>query len=631
MTIDDLLPGGQFTKTHLIKTMDFFHKSLSQEASLINALNVFPVPDGDTGTNMAATAGETFAAAVELLEKNQITDYNSSETETLEMAQLCKSLSRGSLMGARGNSGVILCQIIRAFCDAISPVEKVDGKSMVFAFRQAADAAWKSVQKPVKGTILSVAEGAASQAESIVADGTLQPEQPDVSSVLRAALQGSLEALAATTDQLEVLHKAGLVDSGGAGLTLFYGSLLAAYENRDRPQLVLPESSLAKISSDVNNKSSEEPFFGQDKSYLDYNFEQVSSSLAELKFEVMYFLEAADEVIQSFRQALEAIGDSIVVVGGDGLYNCHVHTDDAGAAIEAALDIGKPRQIRITYLPESAPADRTEGLTATTSSLSHQGQQLREEIWVREALEGHSAVLSAENEIVDTSKVVHPDTVVVAVSVGEGISRLFISLGVAKIIFGFQTMNPSTKDILAAVAEFTESDVIILPNNPNIIAVAGQAAELANQERDSKRVYVLPTKTIQEALAALVDFDPMAAGEDNLTNMAKAIEHLKTGEITVAVRDSSFGDKVIKKGDYIGITRSAGIAVVERELSSAVTELLRLLIEPGDELVTIIEGLDYDESSSRIIKDWLEVNYKSVGLERLKGGQPIYNYLISVE
>ncbi len=628
-----------FTKIQLVKAMDFFCRSLSQEAERINALNVFPVPDGDTGTNMAATARETFAALLELFSSRRIEDITDSLVEEIPMEELCKSISRGSLMGARGNSGVILCQILRAFCDTLSKAQSVDAATLAAGIKKSSVAAWESVQKPVKGTMLSVAEGAAMAAEEICTSSC----QVGPGEVLEAAAEGSLEALFQTTWQLEVLRQAGLVDSGGAGLTLFYKSLLAAYKGSDLPGLILPEASLLKIEA---QGTADGAFFGSNLEKGTpsvasdpkgpFEMSEVSPDLALLQFEVMYLLETSDDAIRPFRSALEAIGDSIVVVGGDGLYNCHVHTDDVGAAIEAALDIGKPRNIRVTYLLAENGSDETSFGAPRQEPLGQTQGKIREETWVREALSKHdtdSSLILDEKDvtIVDAEEISYGKTVIVAVAMGEGISRIFLSLGVGKIISGFQTMNPSTKDILTAVSAFGESDVIILPNNSNIISVAEQAAQLANDNATTSRVYVLPTKGIQEALAALVDFDPMASGEENLVRMKEASESVKAGEITVAIRDSSFDQGAIAKGDYIGIARGQGIVVAEKELSAAVIGLTEFLLENTSELVTLIEGLDYDESSSRGLKDWLEENRPEVTLERLKGGQPIYSYLISVE
>jgi hypothetical protein len=598
-----------FTNLHLVKAMELFSESLSAESALINALNVFPVPDGDTGSNMAATAKEAFLAATAFLKENSITDIGDSGINKVNTADLCKRIARGSLMGARGNSGVILCQIIRAFVDTCAEQDTIDASVLIRAVQNSSEAAWQAVQKPVKGTMLSVAAGAASGVEKLLnaLSATTYPED-----VLEAAYAGSKEALAATPEQLDVLKKAGIVDSGGAGLTLFYASLAAAYSEEATLRLWLPDATLAKIAGDIGENSVDEEDFAGDRT---------SPELAELSFEVMYLLEAPDESIKGFRQALDFIGDSIVVVGGDGLYNCHVHTDDAGAAVEAALDIGRPRQIRITYL-----------LGESSGALENpQGEGgVKEEVWVTQALVNHQVDASLPTgSIVDAPGQPDAKTVVVAVSIGEGVNRLLLSLGVAKIIPGFQSMNPSTKDILDAISSFEDQDVIVLPNNPNIVSVAEQAVGLL--ERENAKTYVLPTVCVQEALSALVDFDPMAAGEENLEQMESARQRVKSGEVTSAVRDSTFGDVVIEKGDYIGIAKPKGIVVATKTLAETLIGLVEYLIDDKSELVTILEGTSYDESSSRSLKDWLEEKHPNIALERLRGGQPVYHYLLSVE
>ncbi len=602
---------GIFTNRHLLKALHFFSESLSAESAVINALNVFPVPDGDTGSNMAATVKEAFSAAEAFLKDNSVTDIRDEKINELNTADLCKGIARGALMGARGNSGVILCQILRAFADTCAEAGAVEAPAMAAAIRNSADAAWRAVQKPVKGTILSVAAGAASAVEKTVGSGE---KDPDLAEVLESALAGSRAALAETPNQLEVLKKAGIVDSGGAGLTLFYASLLASYLDGEIPALCLPEATSTRIAGDIGKAAPQAE---------DFTGEEVSPGLAELRFEVMYLLEAPDEAIRGFRRALDFIGDSIVVVGGDGLYNCHVHTDDAGAAVEAALDIGRPRQIRVTYLLDEV----SEVSKAPEEGIS---AGMREETWVVQALAGHQADPSLSGgAIIDSPEHSYSKTAAVAVSMGEGVNRLLLSLGVAKIIPGFQSMNPSTKDILDAVSSFKGQDVIVLPNNPNIVSVANQAVGLL--EDPDTNAYVLPTGCVQEALSALVDFDPMATGEENLEHMSLAMKKVKSGEVTSAVRDSIFGGIVIQKGDYIGIAKPAGIVVAGKTLSGVLIGLVDYLIDEESELATVLEGISYDESSSRALKDWLEEKYPGVALERLKGGQPVYNYLVAVE
>jgi DAK2 domain fusion protein YloV len=425
--------------------------------------------------------------------------------------------------------------------------------------------------RPVEGTILTVVRAAAEAAEG--ANGARLIE------LLDASRQAAADALASTPELLPVLKQAGVVDAGGAGFLLLLDAFLLVVDGRPLPEPppvpvagVAPVAAAAAPAGDLHGDH---------------------DAVGDLRYEVMYFLEAPDETIPAFRDVWAGIGDSIVVVGGDSLWNCHIHTDDIGAAIEAGLDCGRPRQIRVTDLFE----------------------QVEEERWVREAAR-------AEPEPVSLVPV---DCAVVAVATGEGIRRIFHSLGVQQVVAGGQSMNPSTAQLVAAIDAAPAPEVVLLPNNKNIVPVAEQAAAVSR-----KVVRVVPTPGIAEGFAALLEYDPAAPAAANVEAMGQAAARITSGEITRAVRASVSDAGPIAEGDYLGLTR-AGIEVVSPTLAEAACDLLAKLVTDDHEIVTMIEGEGSTKADTRRITEWLEEHRPGVGPEVHHGGQPLYPYLFSIE
>lgn len=536
-----------------------FRDALRAHEKEINRLNVFPVPDGDTGTNMALT----LEAVLE--ELNSLDD-----TRRADPTAVTAAIAKGSLMGARGNSGVILCQILRGFVGAAAKTAELGSAQLASALVASATAARAAVLRPVEGTILSVADAAAAAAD----------EALEVAVLLETVREAARLALWQTPSQLAVLGEAGVVDAGGAGLMLFFDSLRSAMCAVPMPDaLELPEDVARLIANapDEGNLRSGAP----------------SPAITDgLTYEVMFLLESADEAIAPFKDRWAGIGDSIVVVGGDGLWNCHIHTDDIGAAIEAGIEAGRPREIRVT-------------------DLAH---QVEEEAWVRAVppvgtLEGGAP----------------PNTSVVAVATGGGVQRIFSSLGVEHLIAGGQSMNPSTAQILEAAEAAPGKEVVVLPNNSNIFPVADQVSRIA-----TKPVFVVPTKGIQEGFAALLAYDPAASGEENARLMQEAASHVVAGEVTKAVRAARTAAGTVSAGDWIGLSRQ-GIETVGQRLAEAALALCEVLIEPGSEILTLIVGADAATDELDEIERVLAEHHPELAVERLEGGQPLYPLLISLE
>ena len=527
-----------------------YRDALRAHQEVLNRLNVYPVPDGDTGTNMALTLESVVA---------EMGDAHA-------MPDVCKAISHGALMGARGNSGVILSQILRGVADGCKPHEEAGPEELAQALTAASEAAYGAVMRPVEGTILTVARACAAGATEGVKDSG------DLLGTLVAARDAAAEALERTPELLPVLKKAGVVDAGGAGLLLLLDAFLNVVDGRPLPEP--PET--APPASD-----------------LDLAVEESHDSVSDLRYEVMYLLEAPDETIPAFKDVWAVVGDSIVVVGGDGLWNCHIHTDDIGAAIEAAIQCGRPRNIRVTDLME----------------------QVEEERWVRDAPSPPEPEAPAEQV----------PTAVVAVATGEGIRRIFRSLGVQQIVAGGQSMNPSTAQILEAVQAAPARDVVVLPNNKNIIPVAEQVDELTD-----KCVRVVATTGIAEGFAALLEYDPEASADDNRASMTDAADRIVSGEVTRAVRASPSDAGDINEGDYIGLSRS-GIESVAETLADAAVGLLAKLVGEDHEIVTVIEGEGATARATRHITEWLREHHPDVSAEVHHGGQPLYPYLFSIE
>jgi hypothetical protein len=532
-----------------------FRDALRAHKEPINRLNVYPVPDGDTGTNMSLTLD---AVVAEL------------ETAGDDTASVCRAISHGSLMGARGNSGVIMSQVLRGVCDAFVADDGADGPGLAKALTAAAEAAYGAVMKPVEGTILTVArETAEAATATAAADGSLLD-------VLEAAIAGGRASLARTPDLLPVLKDAGVVDSGGTGFLLFIDALLHVVDGRPMPEAPdLDHAPSANLDRLAEHKDHE------------------AHDVSDLRYEVMYLLEAPDDTIGPFKQVWSGIGDSIVVVGGDGMWNCHIHTDDIGASIEAALDCGRPSRIRVTDLLE----------------------EVEEERWVREG-EPHV------DDDIDREPVT---TALVAIASGEGIRRIFRSLGVQAVVAGGQSMNPSTAQIREAAEAANADQIVVLPNNKNIIAVAEQVDGTTD-----KKVRVVPTRGIAEGFAALMAYDPQADADTNVAEMTEAAANVVAGEVTRAVRPSTCDVGPIAEGDYLGIARE-GIWAVAPSLADAATGLLERLVGVEHEIITLIEGEGATAGDTRRITEWLAEHRPDVACEIHQGGQPLYPYYFGIE
>jgi uncharacterized protein len=533
--------------TDLCAVVVGYRDALRVHQDTINRLNVYPVPDGDTGTNMALTL------------ESVVGELNGAS----EMAAVCRAISHGSLMGARGNSGVILSQILRGVAQKFEATQDgADARVVAAAVGTAADAAYGAVVRPVEGTILTVARAAADAAR----DGT------DLVDVLDRARTAAADALAHTPDLLPVLAEAGVVDAGGAGYVLLLDAFLHVADGRPMPE---PEPDpVGMVAAQALSHA----------------------AVGDLRYEVMFFLDARDDTIPAFRDVWAGIGDSIVVVGGEGLWNCHIHTDDVGAAIEAGIDAGRPRQIRVTDLLE----------------------QVEEERWVRDAPptpeEGGPGVVGGP-----------ATTAVVAIASGAGVGRLLRSVGVQAIVAGGQSMNPSTAQILEAVEACPADTVIVLPNNANIIPVAEQVAPLT-----AKAVQVVGTRSLTEGLAAAFVYDPEGSGTANETAMREALARVVTGEVTRAVRDATTPAGPVRQGEYLGMTRD-GPAVVAPTVAEAGTGLLARLLAADHEIVTVLEGDGATPAATRRITEWLAAEHPDVLVEVHHGGQPLYPYLFSIE
>ena len=535
---------------------------LHQEA--INRLNVYPVPDGDTGTNMALTAESVVA---------EIDSTAGGNGSAPAMAGVCKAVAHGSLMGARGNSGVILSQLLRGLTGVLARSDSVSGAQLAEALTAADEAARQAVLRPVEGTILTVARAAAEGAGAAASDGA------ELLGVLEQARAAAADALDHTPEQLPVLARAGVVDAGGTGYLLMLDALLTVLDGRALPE---PPAGApgAPVTGEVRPWESEALAGGDIE--------------GGLRYEVMYLLEAPDDTIPAFRDVWAGIGDSIVVVGGDALWNCHIHTNDVGAAIEAALDAGRPRNITVTDLAE----------------------QVEEERWVREG---------AGSPGVEEPSGPAPRTAVVAVANGDGIGRIFRSLGVHHLIAGGQSMNPSTAQILDMVESVPSPEVVLLPNNENIHPVAMQVCDMAG-----KPVRMVATSGIVEGFAALLEYDPEAGADENCDNMAASARRVVAGEVTQAVRDAAGPSGPIHAGDFMGLSRD-GIEVVGDSLVEATCGLLGKLLRDDHELVTLIEGEGAGVGETRRVTEWLDEHRPDIAVEVHHGGQPLYPYLVSIE
>ena len=525
-----------------------YRDALRTHREELNRLNVYPVPDGDTGTNMVLTVESVLQA---------LGGANS-------VPEVCRALSHGSLMGARGNSGVILSQILRGLAGAFETEEAVDAGCLAEGLVRASQAAYEAVMRPVEGTILTVVREA-SEAAASSADGA----GASLVDTLDATKKAAEESLARTPELLPVLKAAGVVDAGARGFVLLLDSLLHVVDGRPMPEPNLVDAP-ASVQAHINGES----------------------DISSLRYEVMFLLEADDGNVPSFKSAWAAIGDSIVVVGGDGLWNCHIHTDDIGAAVETGIQAGRPRSIRVTDLLEQA----------------------EEEAWVREQV---GAPPDAAAEAVETA--------VVAVAVGPGLARLFSGLGCARVVAGGQTMNPSTQEILEAVDASPSDSVVILPNNKNIVPVAQQVDSLTH-----KRVEVVPTTSVVEGLSALIGYDPHATIDVNMAAITEGALRVKTGEVTQAIRDAPSDVGPISEGDWIGLDRT-GIRAVASSAVEAAAALVEHLADDDDELITIVCGSDARPDETQRLREQIALAHPEMEVELQDGGQPLYPYLLGVE
>ena len=544
--------------------------NLEAKKEWINELNVFPVPDGDTGTNMSMTI---MSAAKEV-----------SALENPDMKALAKAISSGSLRGARGNSGVILSQLFRGFTKVIANYDVITVEVMAKALEKAVDTAYKAVMKPKEGTILTVAKGAAVKGLEL-ADTTT-----DLLVFAEEVIKEADHVLSKTPDMLPVLKQAGVVDSGGQGLVEVLRGAFAALQGKE-----------IDFNLEITPKAS--PSISAD-SYIDAQANQEIKFAYCTQFLIMLEKPFSSKKEQEFKAYLEGIGDSIVVVADDEIVKVHVHTNDPGLAMQKGLTYGS----LTTIIIENMKLERDEKISAMKEKEMQSG-------------EASSAPAAAEAPAEPEKEMGF-----VAVSIGEGLNEILCGLGVDYIIEGGQTMNPSTDDVLQAIDKVNAKNVFILPNNKNIVLAANQAASLC----EDKNIIVIPTKTIPQGITALVNFIPDQSPEENKKRMTEEIALVKTGQVTYAVRDTEIDGKEIHQDDFMGIGDKT-ILSVGTDKKAVTMEMIEAMIDEDSALVSIYYGEEATEDEAMEFSDMLMEKYPDLEVEVNAGGQPIYYYIVSVE
>lgn len=539
----------------------------------INQLNVFPVPDGDTGTNMTLTI---MSAAKEV-----------AALENPTMRTLSKAISSGSLRGARGNSGVILSQLFRGFCREIADKETLTTEDLAVCFDQAVATAYKAVMKPKEGTILTVAKGMAEKANE------LYRKVKDIEEFGRLIIEYGNEVLAYTPELLPVLKEAGVVDSGGQGLMEVLQGAFQSVVGKEIEITAFAPGPEEKFEFTVEDDPDAEITFGYCTEFI-----------------IMLEQEYDDDTEAEFKEYLSSIGDSLVVVSDDDIVKVHVHTNHPGLAFEKGLTYGSLTRMKIDNM-------REEHKEKLAKAAEHKQSEPKKE-------EARGTV--SASELSKPAKVKAKDYGFISVTIGEGMNEIFEGLGVDYLIEGGQTMNPSTEDLLNAIEQVNAKTVFILPNNKNIILAAQQAQSLV----EKKEVIVIPSKTIPQGISAVIAFDPSQTPEDNTTGMTDAMSYVKTGQVTYAVRDTSIDGKSIKLGDIMGIADD-GIRTVGRDVHDTTLELIDELVDEESELICLYYGDEVQEDDANTLFDILEKKYKNCDIEMHYGGQPIYYYVISVE
>ena len=539
-------------------------KNLESKKEWINELNVFPVPDGDTGTNMTLTI---MSAAKDVAAMNANND--------LDMKSLAKAISSGSLRGARGNSGVILSQLFRGFTKAIRDYDTIDIPLLAEACEKAVETAYKAVMKPKEGTILTVAKSASLKARELADAG-----ETDLEKYIGDIIERADYVLSQTPEMLPVLKQAGVVDSGGQGLMQVLKGAYEAFLGKEIDWSVTETAAPAGA-----------PFAGSQETVLEES---------DIKFgyctEFIIMLSKTFNIKQEmdFKAYLESIGDSIVVVADDDVVKVHVHTNDPGLAIQKALKYGALSNMKIDNM-----------------RLEH-----HEKVVKMAQKEQQEAAAPAEKKA----------AAFIAVSVGEGINAILKDLGVDYIIEGGQTMNPSTEDVLNAIEKVNAETVYVLPNNKNIILAANQAKYMT----EDKKIVVIPTKTIAQGITAVINYVPDLSPEENEAAMTEAIETVRTGEVTYAVRDTVIDDHEIHQGDYMGIG-DAGILAVGQAIETVTKDMIDSMMDEDMELISIYYGQETKEEDAAALRDKVAEKYPACDVELQYGGQPIYYYIVSAE
>lgn len=560
-TIDAVLLGKMFLSGA---------KNLDAKKEWINELNVFPVPDGDTGTNMSMTI---MAAAKEV-----------SSLTVPNMKSMAKAISSGSLRGARGNSGVILSQLFRGFSKGISDYEQLDIVILADAFSKAVDTAYKAVMKPKEGTILTVARAASDKALELLST------TEDLVVFFDEIIQYADYVLSQTPEMLPVLKQAGVVDSGGQGLIEVLKGAYDALLGKEIDYSI--EVSELKSPVRISPETEEEIKFGYCTEFI-----------LVLK-EEKHFM---DQEEQGFKDYLESIGDSIVVVSDEDLVKVHVHTNDPGCVLTKALSFGSLSKIKIDNMREEHQEKLIKNSQQKAKQQMEAEQQRREKATAKQSKKNKKYGF-------------------ISVSIGAGINRIFKDLNVDYLVEGGQTMNPSTEDMLNAIEEVNADHIFILPNNKNIILAANQAASLT----EHKHIMVIPTKTIPQGIAALINFIPEKDVKENEEAMLREINHVKTGQVTYAIRDTLIDDKEIKQGDFMGIGDTK-ILSVNSQMETVARDMIAQLIDEDSSIISIYYGAEVEEAQAKALEAYLLSEYEDCDIEIHYGGQPIYYYIISVE